>query len=248
MPSTGVRPGNLPRQLTSFVGRERELQDLKELLGRSRLLTLTGPGGSGKTRLGLQLATEVASGFADGVSFVALAPVGNPHLVLSAIAQDVGLGDLGNRPLLDRLCRHLESTQVLLLLDNFEHLTAAAPAVAALLQARAELKIVVTSRGHHCTSAASRSMTSLPCEAGSARRDSCRGGRLRVGAAVHDRAQATWPGFVLDEANAAVIVEITQRPLSCRRRRSEYSTWPRSWSPRSRRGPYCSGRLTAAGL
>ena len=248
MPSTGVRPGNLPRQLTSFVGRERELQDLKELLGRSRLLTLTGPGGSGKTRLGLQLATEVASGFADGVSFVALAPVGNPHLVLSAIAQDVGLGDLGNRPLLDRLCRHLESTQVLLLLDNFEHLTAAAPAVAALLQATAELKIVVTSRAPlHLSGEQDYDVPPLrvpdrPGATAAAVAD-CESVRLFT-----DRAQATWPGFVLDEANAAVIVEITQRPLSCRRRRSEYSTWPRSWPPRSRRGPYCSGRLTAAGL
>ena len=146
MPSTGVLPGNLPRQLTSFIGRERELRDLKELLERSRLLTLTGPGGSGKTRLGLQLAADVASGFPDGVYFVALAPVGNPDLVLSSIAQGVGLGDVGNRPLLDRLCSHLESARVLLLLDNFEHLTVSAPVVAALLQATAELKIVVTSR------------------------------------------------------------------------------------------------------
>jgi Putative transposase DNA-binding domain/AAA domain len=134
MPSTGVLPGNLPRQLTSFVGRERELRELRDLLERSRLLTLTGPGGSGKTRLGLQLAAEVASGFHDGLYFVALAPVGKPDLVLSCIAQGVGLGDVGNRPLLDRLCRHLESARVLLLLDNFEHLTVSAPVVAALLQ------------------------------------------------------------------------------------------------------------------
>lgn len=131
MPSRGVLPGNLPRQLTSFIGRERELRDLKELLERSRLLTLTGPGGSGKTRLGLQLAGQVASGFPDGVYFVALAPVGNPDLVLSSIAQGVGLGDVGNRPLLDRLCSHLESMLTLLLLDNFEHLTVSAPVVEA---------------------------------------------------------------------------------------------------------------------
>ena len=79
MPSTGALdrfPNILPQQLTSFIGRERELQDLKGLLERSRLLTLTGPGGSGKTRLGLQLAAEVTGGFPDGVYFVALAPVG----------------------------------------------------------------------------------------------------------------------------------------------------------------------------
>src|SRR5260370_36211705 len=107
MHSTGVLPGNLPRQLTSFIGRERELQDVRELLGGSRLLTLTGPGGSGKTRLGLQFAVKVASGFPDGVYFVALASVGNPDLVLSSIAQGIGRRDVGNRPLLDRLCRHL---------------------------------------------------------------------------------------------------------------------------------------------
>jgi hypothetical protein len=89
MPSTGARdgfPGNLPRQLTSFIGRERELQDLKALLERSSLLALTGPGGSGKTRLSLQLAAEVTGGFPDGVYFVALAPVENPDLVLSPLA------------------------------------------------------------------------------------------------------------------------------------------------------------------
>lgn len=112
MPSTGALdqyPDNLPRQLTSFIGRERELQELTGLLERSRLLTLTGPGGSGKTRLGLQLAAEVAGGFPDGVSFVALAPVGNPDLVLSSIAQGIGLRDVGDRPLLDRLRSHLEN-------------------------------------------------------------------------------------------------------------------------------------------
>jgi predicted ATPase len=106
MPSTGAGFRiSLPRQLTSFVGRERELQDLKELLGRSSLLTLTGPGGSGKTRLSLQLAADVTGSFPDGVHFVALAPVGHPDLVLSSIAQGIGLRDAGDRPLLDRLCR-----------------------------------------------------------------------------------------------------------------------------------------------
>ena len=149
MPSTGAldqAPDNIPRQLTSFIGRERELQELKGLLERSRLLTLTGPGGSGKTRLGLQLAAEVAGGFPDGVYFVALAPVGNPDLVLSSIAQGIGLRDVGDRPLLDRLRSHLENARVLILLDNFEHLIAAAPVIAQILQATVTLRFVVTSR------------------------------------------------------------------------------------------------------
>ncbi len=125
MPPPGVSPGNLPRQLTSFIGRGHELRELKELLERSRLLTLTGPGGSGKTRLGLELAGRMAGGFPGGVFFVALAPVGHPDLVLSSIAQSVGLRDAGDRPLPDRLRSHLETARVLLLLDNFEHLIAA---------------------------------------------------------------------------------------------------------------------------
>ena len=211
MPSTGVLPGNLPRQLTSFIGRERELRDLKELLERSRLLTLTGPGGSGKTRLGLRLARQVASGFPDGVYFVGLAPVGNPDLVLSSIAQGVGLGDVGNRPLLDRLCNHLESARVLLLLDNFEHLTVSAPMVATLLQATAELKIMVTSRAPlHVSGEQEFEVPPLqvpdPQCVTAATVAGCESVRLFT-----ERAQAAWPGFVLDEENAASIAGITQR-------------------------------------
>ncbi len=146
MPITGVLPGNLPRQLTSFIGREHELRALKELLARTRLLTLTGPGGNGKTRLGLELANQTAGRFPEGVFFVALAPVGRPDLALSSIAQAVGLQDVGDRPLPDRLRSPRETARVLLLLDNFEHLIASAPAVAALLQATTELRIMVTSR------------------------------------------------------------------------------------------------------
>ena len=211
MPSTGVLPGNLPRQLTSFIGRERELQDVRELLAGSRLLTLTGPGGSGKTRLSLQLAVKVASGFPDGVYFVALAPVGNPDLVLSSIAQGIGLGDVGDRPLLDRLCRHLESARVLLLLDNFEHLIASAPVVAALLQATAELRIVVTSRAPlHVSGEQEFEVPPLQMpdlqSATVAAVAGCESVRLFM-----ERARAAWPGLVLGEENAAVIAGITQR-------------------------------------
>ncbi len=214
MPSTGALdrfPDNLPRQLTSFIGRERELQDLKGLLQRSRLLTLTGPGGSGKTRLGLQLAAEVIGGFSDGVYFVPLAPVGNPDLVLSSIAQGIGLRDVGDRPLLDRLRSHLESARVLLLLDNFEHLIASAPVVAHILQATAELRIVVTSRAPlHVSGEQEFDVPPLqvPDQASVtvAAVAGCESVRLFA-----ERARAARPGFVLDEENAAVIAGITQR-------------------------------------
>jgi DNA-binding CsgD family transcriptional regulator len=211
MPSTGVLPGNLPRQLTSFIGRERELRNLKELLERSRLLTLTGPGGSGKTRLGLQLAASVGSGFPDGVYFVALAPVGNPDLVLSSIAQGVGLGDVGNRPLLERLCSHLESARVLLLLDNFEHLAVSAPAVVTLLQATAELRIVVTSRAPlHVSGEQEFEVPPLQVPdrptATAAAVAGCESVRLFM-----ERAQAACPGLVLNEENAASIAGVTAK-------------------------------------
>ena len=214
MPSRGALdqcPDNFPRQLTSFIGRERELQELTGLLERSRLLTLTGPGGSGKTRLGLQLAAEVAGGFPDGVSFVALAPVGNPDLVLSSIAQGIGLRDVGDRPLLDRLRSHLENARVLLLLDNFEHLIAAAPVVARILQATVALRIVVTSRAPlHVSGEQEFEVPPLrvpdPQGATVAAVAGCESVRLFT-----ERARAVWPGFVLDEENAAVIAGITRR-------------------------------------
>ena len=214
MPSTGALdrfPDNLPRQLSSFIGRERELRDLMGLLERSRLLTLTGPGGSGKTRLGLQLAAEVSGGFPGGVYFVALAPVGNPGLVLSSIAQGVGLRDVGDRPLLDRLRSHLENARVLILLDNFEHLIAAAPVVAQILQATAALRIVVTSRaplhvsGEQEFEVPPLRVPDLQC-ATVAAVAGCESVRLFT-----ERAQAVWPGFVLDEENAAPIAGIARR-------------------------------------
>ena len=214
MPSSGGLgrlTGGLPRQLTSFIGRERELQVLKGLLERSRLLTLTGPGGSGKTRLGLQLAAEVIDGFPDGVHFVALAPVGNPDLVLPSIAQGIGLPDVGGRPLLDRLQGHLETERALLLLDNFEHLIAAAPVVVQILQATAALRIVVTSRAPlHVSGEQEFEVPSLVVP-------DCEGATVAVIAGCEsvrlftDRAQAAWPGFVLDAENAASVAKIARR-------------------------------------
>src|SRR5215472_6294665 len=139
-------PNNLPRQLTSFIGRDSELAEARRLLDGTRLLTLTGPGGSGKTRLSIRLAAEVAADFPDGVYFVPLASVGEPELVPSSIAHHVGLQDPRGRPLLDHLAAHLQRRTALVVLDNFEHLVAAGPVVAELLRASRALRIVVTSR------------------------------------------------------------------------------------------------------
>src|SRR5690606_27176603 len=110
------------------------------------LLTLTGPGGSGKTRLALQAAAEMMAHFPDGVFFVALAPISDPGLVASTIAQTLGITESPKRPIFERLKEHLRAKSLLLVLDNFEQVIAAAPRVAELLATCPELKLLVTSR------------------------------------------------------------------------------------------------------
>jgi class 3 adenylate cyclase/DNA-binding XRE family transcriptional regulator len=140
--------GNLPAQPTSFIGRDTERMLLRVLLRRDdvRLLTLSGPGGAGKTRLALQVAAELRDDFADGVTFVALAAIGDPTLVIPTIAKALGLIDAGDQPLMVRVSDALHEQQLLLVLDNFEHLLPAAPGVAALLTAAPTLKVLATSR------------------------------------------------------------------------------------------------------
>ena len=136
----------LPGQRTSFVGREAELAEAHELLTRSRLLTLTGPGGTGKTRLAIKLAAEAAHDFPDGVTFVALAPVSDLGLVGSSIAHALELSYDGRRPVEDVLIEHLATKRALLVLDNFEHLISGVPLLTTLLDAAPRLRLVVTTR------------------------------------------------------------------------------------------------------
>jgi predicted ATPase/Tfp pilus assembly protein PilF len=139
---------NLPLEPTPLIGREQEVAEVYNALVRDevRLLTLTGLGGTGKTRLALQVATELLDHFQHGVFFVSLADITAPELVVSEIAQPLGIREGGCQPLLEKLKDYLQDRHVLLLLDNFEHVVAAAPVVADLLAAAPRLTVLVTSR------------------------------------------------------------------------------------------------------
>ena len=140
-------PNNLPTQLTSFVGRERDVEEGKKLLRNTRLLTLTGPGGMGKTRLSLQIAADVVNVFEGGVYFVPLSAVRDPDLIASAIAQSLGIQVSGNRLPVDAVNEYLMDRDVLLVLDNLEQLLPdGAPVIAKLLQASPRVKVVASSR------------------------------------------------------------------------------------------------------
>jgi predicted ATPase/DNA-binding CsgD family transcriptional regulator len=136
----------LPDQTTPFIGRSREITEVKCLLQASRLLTLTGIGGTGKTRLALRVASDVLDEFADGIYFVDLAPVNNPGLVAKTIAAALEVFENPSEPLMETLRRVFAGREMLLLIDNFEHVISAAPLVSDLLATSPDLKVMVTSR------------------------------------------------------------------------------------------------------
>lgn len=141
------RRHNLPESTTAFVGRDRELTELRGLIAEMRLVTLTGTGGSGKTRLALALAADVGTDALDGVWFVELAPLSDPSLVPQAVAAAIGVRETPGQPLLQTLAATLGTRAVLLLLDNCEHLRAAAAGTArSLLEACSGLRVLATSR------------------------------------------------------------------------------------------------------
>ena len=145
--SLDALPNNLPRQLTSFVGREREMDEVRELFGRSTLVTLTGAGGTGKTRLAVQIAADALEEFPDGVWIVDLAPLREEGLVAQAIAAAVGVREGANLTVLKALIEGLRDKRTLILLDNCEHLLAACAAIVDdLLRIAPHLKVVATSR------------------------------------------------------------------------------------------------------
>jgi predicted ATPase/class 3 adenylate cyclase len=205
-----ARPNNLPVQPTTFVGRN-EIETARRLLAGTRLLTLTGPGGTGKTRLALQLAAELLDEFRDGVFFVALDTVTDPSLVPSTIDHALGV-EVGNSPPLDRLIEHFRDRQTLLVLDNFEQVVAAGPAIAHLMREAAGLKVLATSRTQlriYGEQEFSVPPLGLPRTGARIRADEAMDSeavRLFV-----ERGLAANPAFQLTDENATAVAEIVTR-------------------------------------
>jgi predicted ATPase/class 3 adenylate cyclase len=140
-------PNNLPQQLTSFVGREREIAEAEGLLKSTRLLTLLGMGGLGKTRLSLQVAADALDDCPDGAWFVDLAPIRDPSLVQGELARTLGVQEEAGRSLMQTLCAHVRQRKLLIIFDNCEHLVSVCAELAnALLRAGPEVRIIATSR------------------------------------------------------------------------------------------------------
>jgi predicted ATPase/class 3 adenylate cyclase len=209
--SLDVMPHNLPVQLTEFIGRKGELATIQMLLSGTRLLTLIGPGGTGKTRLALRTASEALGGFSDGASFVSLAPIRDPRLLASSVAQALGVSESPGRAVLDALTEHLRDKQMLLVLDNFEQILPAASQLAELLAAAPGLKVLVTSRAP--LRLAGEQVFPVP-PLGVPKAEETDTDALLKGDAVSlfvQRARAVDPGFSLTPSNAAAVAEIVAR-------------------------------------
>jgi predicted ATPase/class 3 adenylate cyclase len=212
--SLDARPNNLPVQLTSFIGREREIAEVKRLLGAARLVTLTGSGGAGKTRLALQVAADVVESYPEGAWLAELAPIADPALVTKAVASAVNVPEQPGRGITETLVDALRSKAVLLVLDNCEHLLAACrDLAAALLRTCSQVRILATSReglgvpGETLWRVPSLSIPEdirhLPAPE-----------ELVLYDAVHlfvDRAVATAPAFTVTSKNASAVAQVCQR-------------------------------------
>jgi len=204
--------GALPAEMTSFVGRRRELAETRRMLAGSRLLTLTGPGGVGKTRLALRMAAEVRRSFPDGVWFVELAALRDPELLPHTLANALELRQVSADPAAD-LASYLEQQRLLVVLDNCEHLTDACAMLASkLLAAAPKLRILATSR--HVLGVEGEQILSVPpLSVPEADRD------VLAGDATHyesvtlflDRAAAVAPGFAITDSNRTTVVELCRR-------------------------------------
>ena len=212
LPAGARKPAhNLPVPITPLIGRQRQVAEVcQALVGpEARLLTLSGPGGTGKTRLALEVAWQLLDAFVDGVFFVPLAPIRDPSLVLPTVAQALGLHETTGQLVADQLADHLRDKRLLLVLDNLEQVTAAAPAIAGLLAVAPHLKVLSTSRallrvyGEHDYPVPPLSWPDLDDLPPPERLAECEAVQLFV-----QRARAAWASFALDAGNARTVVQI----------------------------------------
>lgn len=204
-------PNNLPQQITSFLGRERERREVCEALGASRLVVLLGMGGLGKTRLSLQVASETMVRFPDGVWFLDLAPIRDPALVVGEAARMLGVREEPDRPLVQTICAALQPLRTLLIFDNCEHLIKASAGLAsAILRAAPRVRILASSR-EPLRVPGEQSYPVLPLPV-PGRRDNLEA--LSRSTAVRlfvERAQTHRPAFALTEHEAPAVAELVER-------------------------------------
>ncbi len=210
--SLDTRQHDVPAQVTSFVGRQRESAELVELLTSARLVTLTGPGGTGKTRLAIEVADGCINAFTDGVHFVPLATISDADLVLPTVAAQLGLREAPASPIREVLIDHVKQRQILLVLDNFEQIIEAAATVGELLAAAVQLRVLVTSREPlRIAGEQEYPVPPLALPNGHAGRDP---DELRIVDSVAlfvQRARSVRPGFDLNPGNASAVAEICTR-------------------------------------
>src|SRR6266700_1685670 len=205
---------NLPVQPTPLIGREREVAAVQQLLLREdvRLLTLTGPGGSGKTRLGLHAAAELSYHFTDGIYFVNLAPISDAELVAPTVAQTLGVKESPTRSMVEQLQAFLQEKRLLLVLDNFEQVVSAAPRLSDLLARCPDLKLLVTSRTVlHLAAEHEFAVPPLSLPDLNHLPDLVTLSQYEAVALFIARAQALKPEFQVSHANAPAVAEICAR-------------------------------------